>query len=473
MKLNKTELNNIFASKDYEQFATIFPENILSTIFTTHTSYRNADGSKLNIYEFLNLSKVNNTITIIEKKYKGIFLISNENEYLYSLYENFGKHTVYNTEKIDIFNKILKQLKKIDIALQPLIESLGISYEINLTGGAVRDFLTGKHNEISDLDILISTVFPQECILDLAKIKNGDTQKENFNDYYNKLIPGLKVLKLENLRYEKNINAASQLHYFIINELINRKLSIDKIYTPSKKNNQVKADNADNNEEDYNASLLLGVIKLNKNTEHYPVDLLITHSSIIDYNHGFDLNICKTYFNYHQLPQNITNNIDNLTHENTISAIESINMNEEFLIDIIYKRLTFNFKKLTVAQMKNSLTKHYSKVQKKYHDYKLYLEYGAFEIKVADTTNSKATNDTINFDEVLEVENSREENRNIKEIELYEKLNKNFMDLNKEHLHSNISDEMKKELLIVLNYLHLDKLAVNKENTPTVLRRKI
>lgn len=414
--MNKPDFENLLEQKRYEDILQYFPHNIASALSTTVTTY-SKDSPKGNTQVYL------------------VFDV--DASQLHLIYDYFVSKE-WDKENLDIFKNILLDLKKIDDSLKPLTTVLGLHYTLDLTGGAIRDFITGKAKEISDLDIVINISGTKDLTFDLTleETRENITIKDKFDKVYNSIEPQLSKLNLNDFSLNENSSNYAQLCYYLVSSLLKRSVNIKKSYPP-RDIEQVNPENSDMNTfgaGTYDSLYLQSVLKTEDKNLNYPVDILLSNVGIQTYNSAFDFNLCNIYFNYSGLGGNLKESIHKDMDLSKINQyLENIDYNHGFIEDVIYKRITFSFTNFALFQVESSLTKHYPKLQAKYKDYKFYLSQYAL--------------------------------KNCKTKEKYNKINNSLASLKVEDLASNIKDEIKEFLVATIKFNELDNKIPHKEFT--------
>lgn len=254
-------------------------------------------------------------------------------------------------EKLKILNNIFKELQEINDCLEPL-RQIGLTIYMDLSGGAVRDFILDNHCLIKDLDIMIS--FP-EFHFNLEDIQN------NFRSKVINLFSWEELSKV-NWKFEDNEN---RLLVNLIQLCFLKKDRIKKTYHDTRKNKEHSETLEHHDGSNYTVTSidhLSGIIKLNKSFEHgFEIDLLITDWETYQFLDSFDINLCKVAINLvgknKTFPQRA---------EHFISRIYAP---VDFFIDVLHKTLTINLDNQNHVQIERSITNHLPRVLKKYPQY--------------------------------------------------------------------------------------------------------
>jgi hypothetical protein len=298
-------------------------------------------------------------------------------------YKNFGLQKEWSLDHMAAFKNMLLDMKKVNEILNPIAKILGVSYEIGLTGGALRDLLNDKIDRIKDLDMVVyinhPSYHPYSTEISLNKV---------FEDSFEKcpeLIIKLKDLDLPKFIYDEKIitTKADQYFFHVVSNLIKKNLVIDKEYAPRENSttDEPLGQNNEINKSGYDNKYLRGVIKTKDVSLHYPVDILLTNSPTATYTESFDFYLCKIFLNFDQKNINTLNNISEATNLPLIKSIfNSITYNKQFLKDVIYKKITLNPFGFNVKSLSRSMLDHFPRIQEKYQDYTFNIDQSALDL---------------------------------------------------------------------------------------------
>jgi hypothetical protein len=282
------------------------------------------------------------------------------------------------------FLKILQTVKHIANSLEPLKE-IGLSFEIALAGGSLRDFLTAQEEKIKDLDILVS----------LNKAPGFEyTLAGESNHIFDSMFPNPEVLtqalNLKSFSYDtfKNTTHADQFYYFLITELLAKSWKITRAYAPRPFSQQAREAFAKQCvRSDYHNQFLRGVVKISDEKLSYPVDVLLCNTTSADYVSSFDFEICKAFMVFDSLSE-IESLLLKVTEQNVESNIivHKIMFSQGFLSDIEHKRLTLNAEFFDMDAVEHALMGHYPRIQEKFIEYCFYFnpEQNLMDKKVRD-----------------------------------------------------------------------------------------
>lgn len=284
----------------------------------------------------------------------------------------FQKKIPPDIEKIS--NQILSQCEEIYQALKPLVDC-GVVFDMWLVGGSVRDLLLGRHDVVSDLDIMLSFHYHTQNKNPSAArfISTSGINAHNHAD-----IAWINEFKIDNTKpfqhwqSKKNKNLTQQICYDMVACLLKEKFTITDKYQPilkiieNEKNKLIqKAGFKNNNPENYLNKRLSGVLKIKKETWKWNCDILITRTSPVEFLKAFDFGICKvgvdlidSFF--------LAKNFDNFP-KNSKSFFNQLKFDKHFLADYQNKKITMSAQDINLSQLKHSCEIHLPKIVKKYN----------------------------------------------------------------------------------------------------------
>lgn len=283
------------------------------------------------------------------------------------------------------FLKILQTIKSIASSLEPL-KDIGLSFEIALAGGSLRDFLTAQEEKIKDLDILVS----------LNKAPGFEyTLAGESNHIFDSMFPNLEVLtqalNLRNFTYDsfKNTTHADQFYYFLITELLAKSWKITRAYAPRPFSQQAREAFAKQCvRSDYHNQFLRGVVKINDEKLSYPVDVLLCNTTSADYVSSFDFEICKAFMVFDSLSEIESLFLKVEERNATLKTLlfNKIMVSQGFISDIEQKRLTLSPELFDMDAVEHALMGHYPRIQDKFIDHRFYFnpEQSLMDKKVSD-----------------------------------------------------------------------------------------
>lgn len=267
----------------------------------------------------------------------------------------------------DITKNIMEQIQKLIIRLIPLYQ-IGIRYDVYLAGGAIRDLVYGNHNNIKDLDIIFS--INEKSIVNVLRNTPIITLEA---------ILGKEIS--ENINW-RNDSTTKKIHSFFINCLkkdyaISRGFTIEDIISKGEPH-------------EYDSILnqsLEGILTIHDSADKYPMDLLLTTSTISQFIDTFNFEICKVY-----IPFFSQNNSTIMT--NPVYFLEQIHVTSGFISDGRNKTITFNMSnQKSIESIEKSINNHFPRVSQKYEKHKLILnpgnnqEYALWKSKYEDYIN--------------------------------------------------------------------------------------
>lgn len=263
------------------------------------------------------------------------------------------QHFEQNSE---VLNKIYEDISKLYGILSKLDE-IGLSYSLDITGGAARDFINNK--PIKDIDIMLSIFDTYENKTILRKMTDISFLKKHFN--LDAIVVYVQDLMSSNLEHNEDfILKKQQLMTLCFYNVISEKFT----FTSS---NRAENDETEYDKEMLKNNRLLGVFKLSqeKMQLHYPMDILLTDFRKIEFIKDFDLDICKVSFS-------LVNSVYKTQFPQTaLELISRFTAEIEFWADVHNKKITMNVDNMSHKNIENSLTKHYQRIQEKYSDYEL------------------------------------------------------------------------------------------------------
>lgn len=314
-----------------------------------------------------------------------------QKEYSTLINEIIYHHLQIDEKSLDILDKIKSDRDNIINALKPLSD-LKINFSIALSGGAIRDLVFKKQDYIKDLDYILS------IDLDTISLQLVNYFNQNKDIIFNMMD---KMPISDNEKWNQPVFKKSSLHpeetlFEIIKILLSKEINISQSYTESTK---VKELTFEPGQEppynDFNSQhRLTGVLRLDDKKLNYPVDILLTNSSVDEYVYQIDFDICKSFI----LIKRENNNQIATVNE----YLDAFCLEAEFLDDYMNKTITLNMKNKSVEQIEFSMADHYYRIKEKYPDHQLNLipyndEHKSFKLqwellqKLNETTTTKKT----------------------------------------------------------------------------------
>lgn len=257
-----------------------------------------------------------------------------------------SKESFLSEEKLPFLKKIWEDAQYLTEVFKPL-ERMGIDYVLDLTGGAVRDYVLDKHDQIKDLDFMLSI---QAEHIGLYRLEKNFTKSQ------------IKALELDSddTLDSKKIKLI-QLCFLAHNEKI-------EVFSHVK---DEKKDEDSGSYSGYNESTkkarLIGVIKNENQRTHYPIDILLTDYTKNEFINDFDFDICKASFcfvNPHvnkDFPKEPSHLISRFVAEN------------EFWADIHNKMISYNTTARNQYHINAAFEKHLPRIEAKYPDYHIHI----------------------------------------------------------------------------------------------------
>lgn len=281
-----------------------------------------------------------------EENHKAVFseLIS---------FKNFFSLT--NTE---ILEKLWQDAKFVNDGMITL-NSLGISYTLDITGGAARDFVLNK--EIKDIDFMLS--FPNfEKELHEA-IENGSFYQTFSNEE-------LQSVEWENPANRSQIKDKHKKQ--LVQLCLNRQQCINQVYFfQDERSLQIgeKSGYAGLSKPDpvYKEDRLISVIKLSNDKLNYPCDILLTDFIKPAFLEEFDFDLCKASFSF------VNHYYNTKFPEKSTHLISRFIAERDFYADVYNKKLTYNSYKKSEYEIKASFSKHYKNIFNKFKEYEFNL----------------------------------------------------------------------------------------------------
>lgn len=263
--------------------------------------------------------------------------------------------TFLTPSKRIILEKIYSDAWHVAEILLPM-KQLGFLYSLDLTGGAVRDFVLNQENSIKDLDFMVQILpYSRKNVADaishiplLAKLDIDLT-----SNYYlsSEDKQSIDVLLLSYC-LEKNFDNSEVL------ENKTRNYTIFKSY----------GDNANNVTIETNRQERLScVVKLDNTNTNYPIDLLVTDFSKPEFIEAFDFDICKASFAFIN-PYYAKNFPKDVSH-----LVSRFVAPPSFFADFHNKKISINADDMSENQISRSICSHLPRILSKYPDFSLNL----------------------------------------------------------------------------------------------------
>lgn len=283
-------------------------------------------------------------------------------EYKEIFNEKINKNNfIENKENFEVLTHIFEDVKIIYDKLK-VVEGLGVNITLDLTGGAVRDFVMGKAKEITDLDLMFSfnDTFlkgePPEVHSVLSSVSSKDlldlgfTQQNLIDIDWNDAPMDLNVKKTK-----------------LVELCLSSDVEQTFAHTEESRNTHQKELGPDG--EPYLKVFrdrLCGVVKT-KQQNHYKTDILITDLKKYEFLQEFDINLCKASFVFK------SKYYEKDFPKNPEYLLERFVAEVDFFADIKNKKLTIDVNNKSLGMLDSILNKHLPKVMAKYPDYEFNL----------------------------------------------------------------------------------------------------
>lgn len=296
----------------------------------------------------------------------------------------------------DILEKIINQFNDIQDSFKPLIE-MGISFDLWLVGGSVRDLLLGNGHLIKDLDIMLSFNQGKSPMIPKAKVFMKKSKIDFTNPVLQPIIyrEGSSIAfshwdfletKTKDYKVERQKTKVRKVALFdMLVCSLSKNLDPFEIYKPS-----LDASKDEKITEKYVDSRLDGVIKLRKEGWTWPVDILVTNNTVDAFLTAFDFGICK-------IAMELVRGSDireqrKILPQNPSNLMKRIRLTKHFLDDLQNKQLSMSISEgMSLRQVQHSCENHLERLEKKYPwKLKINVEESTFD---ANSLASKSNSD--------------------------------------------------------------------------------
>lgn len=361
--------NNLYKLKDFEEITekeyNFYEQRVENCVFQQlYKKGINKNLIKVPNYNSIEEDEVFYSVEDDNKKYLGYSYCPEKKERLLHFFDKKVIEEKINKEN-SYFKVFLDQVELIDKCIRPIFKELGIDYEIHLAGGALRDHLLDKSDQVKDLDILIE--FLDILYVDKMPGRHSSDRRQEQNKTIEKFVNDNDIiLRKYNIEIKNNQSREKILHEIVlqsVSKLENIELKNFLLWKEESKEetNNILKEIKNKKEVSPDDSLLydglFSVIKVNRNDFKYPIDLLL-NSNRHSYLYYFDFNLCKCLYTIKKLE--INKNIENLY------------LDEGFMKDVIEKQLSLNAEIFSDnKQVDRCLKDHYIRLQTKYPDYKM------------------------------------------------------------------------------------------------------
>lgn len=270
-----------------------------------------------------------------------------------------------------ILDRIIRQSSEIYESLIPLTE-LGITFDMWLVGGSVRDLLLGNGKLIKDLDIMINVYqapmpkipkasqfikkskfdFNKKQLQSIVLRKDSKTHFEHWNLLHSKS-KDWKVKQKQRLLYD-----VAAFDVFAC--ALGQKFDLYELYPPS-----LEQVNNFENSNQYLDLRLKGVIKIKKEGWDWPVDILMSNNNVDSFMQAFDFGICKTAI---ELVRSFDVRGQRFVFPQTAEDLmKRVRLTHHFLTDFKNKQHSMNVSEvMSLRQVKHSCEDHLPRLEKKY-----------------------------------------------------------------------------------------------------------
>lgn len=284
----------------------------------------------------------------------------------------YWKKTLPEESKSALEN-VIKQYNDIFNSLKPMMK-LGITFDLWLVGGSVRDLLLGNAALISDLDIMLTfrqAVQPKiPKAAHFMKKSKLDFTKEQLKPIIYKDDTGIpfkhwSILEKLNLPTDWKVEQEKQKFrpialFEMLACCLGQKLDLYEIYNP-----KVDGENSVELTERYVDHRITGVIKMRKEDWKWPVDIIVTEYHVNEFIDSFDFGICKAAIEL--LRGSDIREQRKITPQTPKSLMTRARLNPQFINDYRAKELNMNISVgMTLRQVKHSVEKHLPKLEVKY-----------------------------------------------------------------------------------------------------------
>lgn len=210
-------------------------------------------------------------------------------------------------DKAPILKSLYDDMKVICDCFNPLYKAGVENLVIDLTGGAVRDFVLNRHEQIKDIDVMVSVDFANmNHLLQVLRIDEKTLLNVGFTS------EELQQVKWENTPPEA-LEAWPNNYSLIENPVALGSSHLNKLVYLCVSRLKGEQENFMHGEKDmllekvptkdpnYDKSIrdrLTGVIKVKSPQLKFPADILITNNGKADFLKNFDINLCKASFSF-------------------------------------------------------------------------------------------------------------------------------------------------------------------------------
>lgn len=281
-------------------------------------------------------------------------------------------------EQKEVLNELANSMKEVDLALSEFRKN-NIEYTVGIAGGAIRDFLAGKANEIKDIDIFVCFItenykFTKDVSIPFISdvVAHELTNKKyHLKQIYEDLLEKTPAPNLDGLNQRKAQEKIFE-HHRSINQDAQKKVLVDVCSEVLKKSFSVGSTHYSLNgmADNYLNSAIYGDIKLKSPHLKYPVDFVITKHSCKTFMASFDFSICKVASVYSDYDEKAgLHKVFDETKEPWENLYDNLFITPTFLKDMCEKTLTLDASDFSREHINYFMEKHYKKLVKKFPDY--------------------------------------------------------------------------------------------------------
>jgi hypothetical protein len=273
----------------------------------------------------------------------------------------------------EALENIIKQYNDIFNSLKPMMK-LGITFDLWLVGGSVRDLLLGNAALISDLDIMLT--FRQAVQPKIPKVSyfmkksKLNFTKEQLQPIIYKDDSGIPfkhwsvletVVEPTDWKIEQSKQKFRPIALFdILACCLAQDCDLYEIYSP-----KVDGENSVELTERYVDHRISGVLKIRKDNWKWPVDIIVSENYVNDFIESFDFGICKAAIEL--LRGSDIREQRKINPHTPKSLMTRARLNPQFIKDYQSKELNMNISSaMTLRQVKHSVEKHLPKLEAKY-----------------------------------------------------------------------------------------------------------
>lgn len=260
-------------------------------------------------------------------------------------------------EKLIVLEKIIDDTEKMKQILKPI--SKLFHFEFSIMGGAIRDFLLGHHDNIKDIDIMVS------FDLDNVQYSRASYPRSlDWNYFFHNVENKEELIELTK-KYLNN-EQYEEIAFTVFKEMLKNKTTIDSEFSPQ----LVVIDKSEENTSGYKDingdKLINGIIKIKDAQFNYPIDIILTNLETKDFVEKFDFGICQCHLPF---------NLDDYMFKDMKYYLKKMQFTKEFLMDGLNQTITLKLNNNpTIEDLQFSMENHYQRIKEKYSEYTLEFE---------------------------------------------------------------------------------------------------